>query len=145
MQRKLDEALAVQVQDVEGVIRDRVVRIGGPVLERLERRHAVPIDRDDLPIEQDSVRAVYHLYTVRTPRRDELQKFLAARGVTTMVHYPIPLHRQPVYQDRSTTPLPQSEAASSEVLSLPLFPEMTPDEQEIVIAAVRAFFGAPSA
>ena len=98
-----------------------------------------------LPRERAGDRAVYHLYTVRTPRRDELQKFLAARGVATMVHYPIPLHRQPLYRDLAAERLPNSEAASSEVLSLPLFPEMTDDEQGIVIATVRAFFDAPSA
>jgi len=98
-----------------------------------------------LPRERDSVRAVYHLYTVATPGRDKLQKFLAAREVATMVHYPIPLHRQPLYRHLASASLPHSEVASSEVLSLPLFPEMTADEQAIVIAAVRAYFGAPSA
>ena len=98
-----------------------------------------------LPRERDSERAVYHLYTIRTPRREELQKFLAAQGIVTMVHYPMPLHRQPLYRDHAIAPLPNSEAASAEVLSLPLFPEMTAEEQEAVIHALRAFFGAPAA
>ena len=118
-----------------------------------ERRRALARVYDarlaDLPLrlirEGDSERAVYHLYTVRTARRDELQKFLAAQGIATMVHYPMALHRQPLYRHLPTGALPHSELASAEVLSLPLFPEMMAEEQERVIDAVRAFFHGPVA
>jgi dTDP-4-amino-4,6-dideoxygalactose transaminase len=92
-----------------------------------------------LPSEAADERAVYHLFTVRTARRDELAKHLELQGIGTAVHYPLPLHRQPVYRDEGLR-LPHSEAAAAEVLSLPLFAEMTGPELATVVTAVRAFF-----
>jgi len=103
--------------------------------------HDLPLG---LPGEAENERAVYHLFTVRSPRRDELKKFLEDRGIGTAVHYPIPLHRQPIYRHLPAEGLGESERASEEVLSLPLFPELGDDERDEVIAAVRAFHGAPS-
>jgi len=95
-----------------------------------------------LPPERAGDRVVYHLFTLRTPHRDELQKYLAERGIQTMVHYPIPLHLQPLYRDLGVGPLPESERASREVLSLPLFPELEPDELAAVASAIAEFFAA---
>ena len=92
-----------------------------------------------LPGEADDERAVYHLFTVRSERRDELKKHLDAWGVGSAVHYPMPVHRQPLFRHVGGS-FPQSERASEEVLSLPLFPELTDGELEEVVAAVRAFF-----
>lgn len=97
-----------------------------------------------LPEEEPGERAVYHLFTFRTARRDELKKFLADRGVATAVHYPMPLHRQPLYRHLAASGLGESERASEEVLSLPLFPELTEAERDEVVAAVRAFFAGAS-
>ena len=94
-----------------------------------------------LPEDGDSERAVYHLFTVRTRRRDELKKHLDDAGIGCAVHYPIPVHRQPLYRHIGGS-FPQSERASEEVLSLPLFPELTESEQDQVVAAVRSFFAA---
>jgi dTDP-4-amino-4,6-dideoxygalactose transaminase len=93
-----------------------------------------------LPPEREGDRGVYHLFTIETPRRDELQTYLADAGIRTAIHYPVPLHRQPLYRGLGTGPLPNSERASRQVLSLPLFPELRPDELETVAAAVAAFF-----
>lgn len=92
-----------------------------------------------MPEERVGDRHVYHLFTVRTPRRDELKKFLEDQGIGTAVHYPLPLHLQPLYRGFSP-PLPESERASREVLSLPLYPEIEAHEVEAVAAAVRQFF-----
>ena len=75
-------------------------------------------------------RHVYHVYTVRTDDRDALQAALKAEGIQTGIHYPLPVHLQPAYADLGYLrgAFPQSEKAAAEVLSLPLFPEMT-DEQ----------------
>jgi dTDP-4-amino-4,6-dideoxygalactose transaminase len=99
--------------------------------------HDLPLG---LPDEAPDERAVYHLFTVRTPRREELRKHLEARGVATAVHYPMPLHRQPLYRNVPAVGLDESERASEEVLSLPLFAELTEAERNEVVAAVRAFF-----
>ena len=93
-----------------------------------------------LPEERAGDRHVYHLFTVRTPHRDALKKHLESVGIASAVHYPVPLHHQPVYRDAGTAPLPVSEQASAEVLSLPFFPEMRVDEIDAVVAAVRTFF-----
>ncbi|HEV2116608.1 MAG TPA: DegT/DnrJ/EryC1/StrS family aminotransferase [Terriglobales bacterium] len=73
---------------------------------------------------------VFHQYTIRVPRRDRVQKALAERGVTTNVYYPIPLHLQPAYAPLQYKPgsMPESERASAEVLSLPIYPELSPEQ-----------------
>jgi len=82
---------------------------------------------------------VYHQYTVRVNARDEVQRELAAKGVGTTVYYPIPLHLQPVFSQlgHAKGDLPKSEKASDEALSLPMFPELTVEEQVYVIDQVR--------
>ena len=87
---------------------------------------------------------VYHQLTIRTGRRDELAAHLRERGIGSAVHYPSPLHRQPALAYLGEPPeLPVAEAAAREVLSLPMFPEMTDGEVDQVSAAVRGFFGEP--
>lgn len=81
---------------------------------------------------------VYHLYVVRSPKRDELRQALAQRGVAAQVHYPIPAHRQPAFaRPGPSLNLPVTDRASQEVLSLPMYPELTNAEVDEVIEAVR--------
>jgi dTDP-4-amino-4,6-dideoxygalactose transaminase len=82
---------------------------------------------------------VFHQYTVRIlgNRRDAVQARLAELGIGTMVYYPVPLHRLPIYQPLGLH-LPESERAAAEVLSLPIWPQMQPEAQRAVIEAVRA-------
>jgi dTDP-4-amino-4,6-dideoxygalactose transaminase len=84
-------------------------------------------------------RHVYHIYAVRSADRDGLQQILQAEGIQTGLHYPIPVHLQEAHADlgHKVGDFPQSEAAASEVLSLPMFPEMTSAQVEEVAAAVR--------
>lgn len=84
---------------------------------------------------------VFHLYVVRAPHRDALQAHLKEAGVSALVHYPMPIHLQPAYHGRVTAGrgLPATELAAREVLSLPLFPELTDDQVRHVAAAVRTF------
>jgi dTDP-4-amino-4,6-dideoxygalactose transaminase len=79
---------------------------------------------------------VYHQYTIRLSERDEVRRRLALRGVQTMVYYPTPLHLQPIHRDKSTQHFPQAELAAQQVLSLPLYPELTSEMQEKVIEAL---------
>lgn len=84
---------------------------------------------------------IFNQYTIRTPRRDELKQFLQDRGITTAIYYPVPLHRQECFRPLGPFPeLPRSEALANEVLSLPVFPELQPAEQDAVVSAVREFF-----
>jgi dTDP-4-amino-4,6-dideoxygalactose transaminase len=83
---------------------------------------------------------VAHLYVVRTQQRDALRAHLAAAGIATDIHYPVPDHRQPAYaHEFPGTSLPVSEQVANEVLSLPCFPELTDQEVDRVIAACNAW------
>jgi dTDP-4-amino-4,6-dideoxygalactose transaminase len=85
---------------------------------------------------------VFHQYVIRARRRDELRKFLTARGIATEIYYPIPLHLQPVfaYLGYKEGDLPESERAATEVLALPMFPELTEEEQQQVVAGIAEFY-----
>ncbi len=81
---------------------------------------------------------VFHLYVVRAKERDRLQQELRKRGIGTEVHYPLPAHLQPIYKHLAPAgSLPVTEQLAQEVLSLPMYPELTPQEVEAVVAAVR--------
>jgi dTDP-4-amino-4,6-dideoxygalactose transaminase len=91
-----------------------------------------------LPVEAPGRRHVYHLFVVRTRRRDDFRAALDAAGVGTLVHYPLAVHRQPAYARLARPGLELSERVCGEVVSLPLYPELTDAEAEAVVAAVRA-------
>jgi dTDP-4-amino-4,6-dideoxygalactose transaminase len=84
----------------------------------------------------DGVDAVHHLFVVRLDGRDRVRDALAAAGIATGVHYPIPLHRQPAFVAMSAVRLPVTETAAEEILSLPIFPELTETEVDRVVEAV---------
>ncbi|MDQ1589663.1 MAG: hypothetical protein QOG71_290 [Pyrinomonadaceae bacterium] len=105
-------------------------------------------DRDSgsaltLPQELPYARHIYHLYVVQSDERDALQQHLAAAGVQTGVHYPVPVHLQPAYASlgHRAGDFPQAEHQAARVLSLPMFPELTGAQVERVAAAVRSFAG----
>ena len=86
--------------------------------------------------------AVWHVYVIRYAGRDRLAAFLNQRGIKTGLHYPLPLHLQPVYGYLGLAPgsLLETEAACREVLSLPMFPKITAEEIQAVAEAVGQFF-----
>lgn len=96
-----------------------------------------------VPVERDWGKHVYHLYIIRSKRRDELQAFLKQKGIASEVYYPLPPHlsvpcRAFGYKEGD---FPHAELAARETLALPLYPELTLSQQDEVIAAVRAFVG----
>lgn len=95
----------------------------------------------ELPSEVEAGGHVYHLYVLRTRRRDALRAHLAERGIVAAIHYPVPIHLQPAYRGRcGGRCMVETERAAGEILTLPLFPELTDDEVRGVVAAVQAFF-----
>jgi dTDP-4-amino-4,6-dideoxygalactose transaminase len=96
-----------------------------------------------LPYELQGVYHVYHLYTIRTKQRNALQQFLATKQIATTIAYPIPLHFQEAYKHLgfSAGDFPESEHASEECLSLPIFAELSDEQVEYVCSNVRSFFG----
>ncbi len=94
------------------------------------------------PVEAAYANHVYHLYVIRVPRRDALRKWLGAYGISTAIHYPIPVHLQEACQIFGYSPgsLPITEAYSQEVLSLPMYPELTLDQISYICQTVKDFF-----
>ena len=91
------------------------------------------------PAPDEAGRHVYHVYAIRTTERERLQAHLAARSIATNIHYPIPVHLQRAFAELGHQPgdFPHAEAAANEVLSLPMYPELTDELQDEVIAALR--------
>jgi dTDP-4-amino-4,6-dideoxygalactose transaminase len=92
---------------------------------------------------RDEVSHVYHLYVTRSGQRDRFQEVLRESGVGTGIHYPVPVHCQPAYAGRvaiGPSGCPETEIAAREILSLPIYPEMTEPEIETVCAALRMLF-----
>jgi dTDP-4-amino-4,6-dideoxygalactose transaminase len=87
--------------------------------------------------------SIFNQYTIRVQKRDALQAHLKNAGIGTSVYYPLPLHLQPcfAYLGYKQGACPEAERAASEVLSLPIFPELTRDQLDEVVAAVRGFYG----
>ena len=87
--------------------------------------------------------SIYNQYTVRVSRRDDLQAHLKAKGIGNSVYYPLPLHLQPCFEylGYSEGAFPESEKAAKEVISLPIYPELTTGQLDEVIEAVREFYG----
>ena len=87
---------------------------------------------------------VFHQYTIRAQRRDELQKFLTDRKIGNAVYYPIPLHLQRIYSGlgHRAGSFPNAEKAAAEVVSLPMFPELRAEQIERVVKAIAEFYGA---
>lgn len=86
-----------------------------------------------------SERMVWHVFTVFSEKRDMLQKYLSDHGIQTVIHYPIPPHRQPAYTEWHEMSLPITERIHNTILSLPISPVMTAEEVEIVIDTVNNF------
>lgn len=94
------------------------------------------------PYEPAHVQAVYHLYVIRTRQRDELLEYLKARDIEAGIHYPVPLHMQPVYKNlgHQRGEFPETERAAQEILSLPIYPELAHAQMERVVETMREFY-----
>lgn len=95
----------------------------------------------DLVIETRNLKFshVWHLFVIRSSRRDQLQKYLLEQNIQTLVHYPIPPHKQTAFKEMNNLSLPITEQLSHEVLSLPISPAMTIDEVRCVVSAINKF------
>lgn len=95
------------------------------------------------PMADKDVTPVFHLYVIRCQRRDDLAKFLEDKGIEVGVHYPVPIHMQPIYQQMygyKGGEYPVSEALAQQLMSLPIFPALKEDEIKQVCAAIKEFY-----
>ncbi len=95
-----------------------------------------------LPAQPEGRRHVYNQYVIRAQKRDQFRDHLLARGIPTEIYYPSPLHLQPAFANLGYGPgaFPKAEDASRHVLALPVFPQMTEEQQKIVVEATAGFF-----
>jgi dTDP-4-amino-4,6-dideoxygalactose transaminase len=95
------------------------------------------------PLECAERRHIYHQYTIRCARRDELKTYLQQRGIGTEIYYPVPLHLQECFRflGYGEGDLPETEIAAKECLSLPIYAELMPDQQAFVVEHILRFYG----
>jgi len=121
-----------------------------PHLQRwtnLRRMHAKFYDANlpseiTIPVEAKGAKHVYYMYEICVPRRDELMQYLKEQGIDCGVHYPIPLHLQPAYKNLGFTTgyYPVAERLAHEILSIPIYPELTNEQREYIVDHIKRFF-----
>jgi len=121
-----------------------------PHLQRwtdLRRMHAKFYDANlpaevTLPVEAKGAKHAYYMYEIRVPRRDQLMQYLKEQGIDCGVHYPIPLHLQPAYKNLGFTmgSYPVAERLASEILSIPIYPELTDEQRRYIVDHIKKFF-----
>ena len=127
------------------VLRARLPRLAAATAARraLAGRYRQALPADLSAIRERDAGHVYHLFPVRSPRRDELQAHLAQAGIGTLVHYPVPLSAQPAFAPFGPGPCPVASTAAAQLLSLPLHPRLTAADASYVAEAAAAFLKGP--
>lgn len=93
------------------------------------------------PTKKEYAKHIFHQYTIRVEKRDELQKFLTTKNIPTAIHYPIPLHMQPAFRGFAAEgSLPEAEKAAKEVISLPMHPDLLEEEIEYITNSIKEFY-----
>ncbi len=133
---RLDEVQAA-------ILRAKLPRLDAQNARRAEiaARYSAALAGLSPPGQRAGATHVFHLYVVRSPQRDLLQIKLRERGVGTGIHYPVPVHLQPAYAERvacAPDGLPRTEQAAREVLSLPVYPELTDDQVAAICEVLRS-------
>jgi dTDP-4-amino-4,6-dideoxygalactose transaminase len=92
------------------------------------------------PVTKDFVEHVFHLYVIRTPHRNNLKEYLKDKGITTLIHYPKLIHKQEVFGEKyASLSFPIAEKYNKEILSIPIYPELTNEEIEQIIYSINSF------
>jgi len=128
------------------ILRVKLGRLDGWIEERqrIADLYRQNLDQEPIAIPQDDPqgRHIYHQFAIRVPRRDALQQYLKGKGIATMIYYPVPLHQQKLYAylGYQEGDLPQSEKAAKEVLSLPIYPELPPEQIGFIAETILGFY-----
>lgn len=109
--------------------------------QEIAQRYRTDITHSEIqhPIEKNWGSHTYHLYVIQTPNRDLLRQHLEKCGIGTGIHYPTPIHQQPAYTHLSTPSLPVTEHIVNQIVSLPIFPELTDAEIDHIVQSVNTF------
>ena len=111
------------------------------IRKKIAKRYLLEINNDNiiLPFWDFSDNHVFHLFVIRTPKRNELQEFLKQNGIESLIHYPVAPHRQKAFIQWNNLQLPITEKIHDEVLSLPISPVMTDTEIDFVIQKLNSW------
>jgi Predicted pyridoxal phosphate-dependent enzyme apparently involved in regulation of cell wall biogenesis len=109
---------------------------GVPSIGRAGRRSQIRNQESEI---RNNLTHIWHLFVIRNTQRDKLQSYLSASGIQTLIHYPIPPHKQLAYKDWNNQSYPITEKIHSEVLSLPMSPVMTKEEVQCVVNQINRF------
>lgn len=93
----------------------------------------------DVPKEAAYAKHIYHLYVIRVKEREKLMQYLKSKNIATGIHYPIPIHLQEAYSfmEKKKETFPKTEEAASEILSLPMYPEISEEQVEYVASEIK--------
>lgn len=135
---RLDELQAAILRvKLKALAKDNAAR------QRIAELYRTHLDPSKVTVPPASPGHVYHQFVVRSSARDDLQQYLRAKGIGTLVHYPRAIHEQPAYADPGfrSSALPNTEAWAAEVLSLPMFPQLAEADAMAVVDAINAWNG----
>lgn len=105
-------------------------------------KHLKGVGDIEVPFVDKNVKHVFHQYTIKTNKRDELKEFLNKKGIQAVVYYPLPIHKQPFYKKLGyNDSLPVAEEISKKVLSIPVHPKLTKEDLQFIVENIKAFFG----
>lgn len=138
MNSRLDELQAA-------ILRVKLRSLDTDNARRQEHAHEYEIALNNIPLKLPTIRKdathVFHLYVTRCETRDALKTHLQEHGVNSSIHYPVPVHHQDYYYNMAVNlSLPTTERASETILSLPIYPELSADDRNIVIKVIKAFY-----
>jgi len=104
-------------------------------------RHLANVSFVEIPFRARNSTHVFHQYVVRTAKRDDLKAYLGDHEIGTLVHYPVPIHKQPAYAEKlpAVVSQRQTETIAAQILSLPMYPELTDDQVEMVCKFVTSW------
>lgn len=127
-----------------------ILRVKLPHLDEWNRKRAeiakrykteITPDQVTLPTTADGNTHIYHQFSIQVPDRDDFQDYLKEHDIPTAIHYPIPLHKQPAFENVGrNTGVPVAEEASAHIISLPIYPEMPESDQSLVIQTINEYF-----
>jgi len=152
-QKKKNEHLRIGLNSRLDEIQAAALRVKLRVLESNNEKRANAAERYRsglagvteviTPAVRDGSTHIYHLYVIRCSERDRLKDYLAGKGISTGLHYPVPAHLQPAYAFLGCGPgsFPVSEKLAGEILSLPMFPSIRPEEIDYVCETIESFYG----
>jgi dTDP-4-amino-4,6-dideoxygalactose transaminase len=136
MNSRLDEIQAAMLR-VKLCYLDKEIKARQAIAQSYLQRIDNPLI--ELPVLEDANAHVWHLFVIKTVYREKLTNYLTENGVQSLIHYPIPPHKQGAYKEWSNTSFPISEKIHEQVLSIPISPVMTKYEIEAVITLINAF------